>query len=91
MAKDKKTGGRAQGTPNKVSAQQKEFFKDFLHDNEEVFTEKFNALQGKDYVDCYIKLAEFTTPKMRSVENKIEIDSANSVLDSLRAMQGTDG
>jgi len=55
----KKTGGRTKGSMNKSTAIIKTYISFLLDDPMgKKFKEEFNKLKGKDYVLCYLKIAE---------------------------------
>lgn len=62
-------GGRAKGTPNKVTKVTKEMVQGFLDDN---FEEAIEAWHGIDKPGvkfaAYLKMMEFVLPKMASVD-----------------------
>ena len=64
-------GGRAAGTPNKVTALTKAAIQNFLDDNQEEAWKAWKEIKSpKHKVEMYIKLCEFCVPKMASVEFK---------------------
>lgn len=66
-------GGRAPGTPNKVSALTKEAIQNFLNENQEDAWKAWKSIKNpKQKFEMYLKLCEFVVPKMASVEVKGE-------------------
>lgn len=76
--KGKKTGGRQKGTPNKENP-----LKDLLrhhsntyftpgHDGQSDFDKDLEALSPDDRVNAELRILEFHTPKMKSVEIDLE-------------------
>lgn len=59
-----KSGGRQPGTPNRATATLRELLDDFLSANFEVAVAEFAQLEGKDKVSTYVRLLEFSLPKM---------------------------
>lgn len=59
--KQKKTGGRKKGTPNKRTAIIRTMCDYIVSGGLEKFEEEFNKLKGKSYVDAFIKLSEIAT------------------------------
>jgi hypothetical protein len=58
--------GRKVGTSNKATAHAREVIADALAGTDaDKLRAKLAALEGKDFIDAYVKLAEFITPKMQ--------------------------
>jgi hypothetical protein len=58
--------GRRKGSPNKATAHAREVIADALAGTDAAtLRAKLAALEGKDFIDAYVKLAEFITPKMQ--------------------------
>lgn len=64
--------GRPVGAVNKVNKQVKEVIGDFITNNQPKFQEWFDELESIDKINIYLKMLPFVTPKMRSIEPKIE-------------------
>lgn len=67
MAKRKKTGGRAAGTPNKITATTREALKLFLEAQRPEVEKAFKKLSPKEKVFAYTRLLPFITPQFASV------------------------
>lgn len=58
--------GRPKGRPNKATAHAREAVGAALSGvTAESLQAKLEALNGKDFIDAYVKLAEFVTPKLQ--------------------------
>lgn len=58
--------GRTPGTPNKATAAARETIATVLAGADaEKLAGHLDTLTGKDYIDAYVKLAEFVTPKLQ--------------------------
>ncbi|WP_045686973.1 DUF5681 domain-containing protein [Hymenobacter sp. AT01-02] len=58
--------GRPKGRPNKATAHAREAIAAALSGvTAESLQAKLAALNGKDFIDAYVKLAEFVTPKLQ--------------------------
>lgn len=58
--------GRAPGTPNKATAAARETIATVLAGADaEKLAAQLDTLTGKDYIDAYVKLAEFVAPKLQ--------------------------
>lgn len=58
--------GRKTGTPNKATATAREAISAALAGGDAgKLTAALDTLTGKDYIDAYVKLAEFVTPKLQ--------------------------
>lgn len=83
MAKGKKTGGRKKGTQNKVTALTKEIIADLTSKLQPMIMEDIEALDPKDRVKAYIKLAEFVVPKPQRLDISLEGDNTITIEDKL--------
>lgn len=58
--------GRKPGTPNKATTAAREVISAALAGTDAATLQaKLAALNGKDFIDAYVKLAEFITPKLQ--------------------------
>ena len=58
--------GRTPGTPNKATTAAREVIGAALSGTDAAkLAAQLNTLTGKDYIDAYVKLAEFVTPKLQ--------------------------
>ena len=58
--------GRAPGTPNKATTAAREVIGAALSGTDAAkLAAQLNTLTGKDFIDAYVKLAEFVTPKLQ--------------------------
>jgi hypothetical protein len=62
--------GRPKGSPNKISAEQREFFRNFLLDGKKQFTSSMKNLEEKDYVKAYMSVTQYVVPKPLAAELK---------------------
>lgn len=78
MAQPKgKTGnpnGRPKGSPNKVTSSVKSWISQLLDDNREQIKKDFKKLEPKDRIAMFERLMQYVTPKMGSVEAKIDLN-----------------
>ena len=70
-----KIGGREKGTPNKRTAQWEMFVEHSLSGGLEKFRNEFAKLEGRTYVDAYLKLLDFLKPKLKRQEISATIES----------------
>lgn len=62
------------GIPDNVETKElKQFFRSLLTENTERIRKEFLALKGKDFVNATFKVAEFSIPKQRQVEQVIDL------------------
>ena len=66
-------GGRTPGAVGKSNAKTKEAFALLLENNLSKLQSDIDALEPKDRLKILIDLAGFVVPKMKSVENNIEV------------------
>ena len=58
--------GRTPGTPNKATTAAREVIGAALSGTDAAkLAAQLDTLTGKDYIDAYVKLAEFVTPKLQ--------------------------
>jgi hypothetical protein len=73
--------GRPPGAPNKEVKSLRESINTILEGGVDTFMatmEELRKTNPKAYVDNYIKLMEYSLPKMRSVDNTIKVDEGVS-------------
>lgn len=80
-------GGRAKGTPNKVTKERRELIDEFLNENWEEFKRHYSNCQPAEKLNIYLQLIPYTTPKMASVEYKEKV-APKSFNDELDAISG---
>lgn len=78
-----KTGGRKKGTPNKTTADLKQWVFDFINGNLDAFIDNFKQLDQKEQFNIMLKLLPYVLPKQ--TENKISMDEqlAQTVKESM--------
>ena len=62
--------GRPKGAGNKEAQVLRDKVKDLLEDNFDTIVDDLKALEPKDRVSAYLKLLEFSLPKLKSIEAK---------------------
>lgn len=72
MAKGRKTGGRAKGTPNEVTRELREMVSTFLTDNWDMIQKDFEQLEPKDRLMFYERLLSYGLPKLQRTEVKTD-------------------
>jgi len=68
MAKRKKTGGRQQGTPNRLTKDLRNSLKNILADEFEKLPETLNRLDPKDRLEIVVKILPYILPRIEIVE-----------------------
>ena len=71
--KNNSLGGRTHGAVGKSNAKTKEAFALLLDNNLDRIQSDLDTLEPKDRLKILIDLAGFVVPKMKSVENNIEV------------------
>ena len=83
MAQPKgKTGnpnGRPKGTPNKVTQFNREWIAKLLNKNIKQIEKDLQALEPKDRLQMLEKFMQYTTPKLQSVEAKVDLNQLSDV------------
>jgi hypothetical protein len=67
MAKGIKTGGREQGTPNKLTKELRSILKNILAKEMETIPDNLEKLEPKDRLEMTIKLIPYVLPKIETV------------------------
>lgn len=84
--KGKKTGGRKEGTPNKINKLTRELINELAENMIEDVKKDLKNLKPKDRVMVFMKLAEFNIPKPQSIAIDINKSSKKTIEDQLLAM-----
>jgi len=66
-------GGRAKGTPNKVSKERRELISEFLDKEWDNFLKMYNESDRETKMKIYMEMIPYTTPKMASIEYKEKV------------------
>jgi len=66
------TYSKGKGRPKGTKEDFRKQLQELLETNYDKFTTELQGLDGKRFVDLYIKLMEFTQPKLKAIEQKIE-------------------
>jgi hypothetical protein len=69
-----KTGGRAKGTPNKVTTDLRTWINELLDSNRRQIAKDIKRLEPQQRVMIFEKLLSYAVPKMQSVETKIDLN-----------------
>ena len=90
MAKGFKTGGRQQGTPNKITKDLRERINGFLNDNWNSLQSDFKKLEPKDKLLFYEKLLQYGLPKLQSTEltgnlDRLSDEQLDIIINELKA------
>lgn len=67
MAKGTKTGGREQGTPNKLTKELRTVLKEFLFKELQDLPVHLNKLESKDRLEILVRLLPYVLPKVEAV------------------------
>lgn len=70
MAKGIKTGGRQQGTPNRLTKEIRSVLKDFVHKEMELLPEHIETLETEARLQLLIKIIPFVLPRIKEVSHK---------------------
>lgn len=80
--------GRPVGSKNKSTILVKNTIESILDDNVELFKEKLQQLNDKDFVKAYMNLAKYVIPTMKAVEvNDVTEDNVPSWIDNYNEKQ----
>lgn len=76
-------GGRAKGTPNKVTGSLKEFIRNLIDNNREQVIDDLRALQPYQRLLFIERLIGYVLPKQAAVDVKSQIDAEYKALERL--------
>ena len=68
MARGLKTGGRKEGTPNKLTKDIREILVELVKKELTSLPKNLSLLEGKDRIDVLIKLMPFVMPKVATIQ-----------------------
>lgn len=80
-------GGRIKGTPNKITTELRDKFRQFAQDNFAKFEKEWKGLEGKDKCKVFIDICKFVVPSLTSVELNDMTDRGSDIEDRLRALR----
>jgi hypothetical protein len=69
-----KTGGRAKGTPNKITTDLRAWINEILNSNRKQFKKDLKELEPHQRVAILEKMLSYAVPKMQSVEARIDLN-----------------
>jgi uncharacterized protein (UPF0305 family) len=79
-----KTGGRAKGTPNKVTTGVREWIAGLIDKNRRQMERDLRQLESKDRLIMFERLMQYVVPKMQNITAKIDLDRlSDEQLDSV--------
>ncbi len=78
-----KTGGRKKGTPNKVTAETRQWIQKLIEDNKKTLENDLMNLEPQQRWNIIEKLLQYTLPKMQSINGNLNIDYSNMSEDQL--------
>lgn len=92
MAKNKKTGGRTKGTPNKATATVRDTISTLLTDYQESgrMSDDFMKLEPRDRLIIAERLMNYIAPKMQATAVDLKQTEADSLASRLAALCDTD-
>lgn len=76
-------GGRAKGTPNKVTGSLKEFIRNLIDNNREQVIDDLRALQPYQRLLFIERLVGYVLPKQAAVDVKSQLDAEYKALERL--------
>lgn len=90
MTKRAKTGGRAPGTPNRVTSVARSAITSVLDDyyGSSLFKEDLAELEPKDRVAAMEKLAAYAVPKLQTTTLDVINDKKKTIEDTLAELAG---
>lgn len=76
-------GGRAKGTPNKVTTDLKTWVASILDDGRERFAESLEGLEPSEYIKTFTGLLNYVLPKQQAISVEAQIEAEYRELEKL--------
>ena len=76
-------GGRAKGTPNKVTSDLKTWVASILDGGREKFLESLDGLEPSEYVRVFTGLLNYVLPKQQAVSVESQVEAEYKMLERL--------
>ena len=73
--KRRKTGGRVQGTPNRLTSELKEWITDLINDNKEQFTSDLQEVDPEKRLAILERLFQYVLPKQQSISIEAQLQA----------------
>ena len=67
-----KTGGRAQGTPNKITKDLRDILKSVIAVELETIESRLNQLEAKERLEMTLKLMSYVMPKVQTIDSSYD-------------------
>ena len=80
MALGTKTGGRQKGSPNKTTAEIRQFYQKLLSINMELLQSDLDSLEPLQRVKILIELSKFVIPVLKATDLNIEGQNATHLI-----------
>jgi hypothetical protein len=59
-------GGRPKGSPNRITAELRDWISSFIYDNKEKIQQDFDSLEAKERIMIFEKLLKYALPALQS-------------------------
>lgn len=76
-------GGRAKGTPNKVTTDLKTWVASILDDGREKFAKSLDGLEPSEYIKTFTGLLNYVLPKQQAISVEAQIEAEYRALERL--------
>lgn len=80
MALGTKTGGRQKGSPNKTTAEIRQFYQKLLSSNIELLQSDLDSLEPLQRVKILIELTKFVIPVVKATDLNIEGPNTSKII-----------
>lgn len=80
MALGTKTGGRQKGSPNKTTAEIRQFYQKLLSSNMELLQSDLDSLEPLQRVKILIELSKFVIPVLKATDLNIEGSNTSKII-----------
>jgi len=74
--------GRKKGVKNKITKDLREAINNFLQENYETVTIKFNDLSPRDQMKFFLELLQYAIPKLQNIKQDADINIHHPMIDA---------
>lgn len=75
-----KTGGRTEGTPNRLTNEIREVLKSIIEKELEHLPNQLEKLEPKERLEIMVKLLPYIIPKLSELDNKISAENLSPMI-----------
>jgi hypothetical protein len=82
-------GGRPKGSPNRITAELRDWISSFIHDNKEQIQKDFDSLEPKEKIMMFEKLLKYALPALQATSittdfERMSDEQLNRIIEELK-------